>query len=71
MTVYIVSFLATFFMMVGMLSYLNRTNITIQYCFMGIGMGIFASALIGMSFEISKNDLKQQTIQKDSCNDNH
>lgn len=52
---YIFTFACAFFSVVGMFSYLDGKNqITIQHIFMGIGLGIFAAALIGMSFDIAR-----------------
>ena len=54
---YIFTFVSIFYSVVGMFSYLDGKNqITIQHIFMGIGigLGIFGAALIGMSFDIGR-----------------
>jgi len=69
--VYVLTFIASFCFVVGAFSYLgNDKKIKVEHCLIGIALGIFGAAIVGMSYDMSKNDLKKQTIQKESCNDN-
>jgi len=70
MTAAILAFVAGFCFVVGAFSYLSDDKkIKIEHCLLGIGLGIFGAAIVGVSFQGIQNEKAQQTIQKDSCND--
>ena len=66
MTAAILTFVSGFCFVVGAFSYLSDDKkIKIEHCLIGIGMGIFGAAIVGISFQGIQNEKAQQTIQKE------